>query len=339
MNPDGFSTARFSTADLPEKDRVAIWREQYGRKALKLDFEPINEIPFECAVAFRALPGVQIMSTAMTPARIIRRREFIGDGDEDLIFIINQTGTATAFARGREVVVREGDALLMSTSEVKVFERHSHGGSLSFRIQQSAVSSVVTNIHDIIMQLIPHDTDILKLLASYAAPLFSEIALATPEFRRTAGTHLLDLIALALGATDDAAELASRRGLPVARLEKAKSYIIENSSRRELSIGTVASHLGVTPRHLQRLFEREDTTFSEFLLAQRLNRAHYMLTQPRLAQSPVATIAYDVGFGDLSYFSRCFKKLYGATPRDIRNRALRSTEPAATCPEQQCGFR
>ncbi len=331
MNQDGFSTTRFSTADLPERNRVAIWREQYGRKALKLDFEPTNETSFECAVALRALPGVQIMTTAMSPARIIRRRELITDGNEDLIFIINQTGTATAFARGREVVVREGDALLMSTSEVKVFERHSHGGSLSFRIPQSAVSSAVTNVHDVIMELIPHDTEILKLLAGYAAPLFNAIALATPEFRRTAGSHLLDLIALALGATDDAAGLASKRELPVARLRKAKSYIIENSSRRDLSIGTVASHLGVTPRHLQRLFEREDSTFSEFLLAQRLSRAHYMLTESRLAECPVATIAYDVGFGDLSYFSRSFKRLYGARPRDIRNRALRSTAAAARC--------
>ncbi len=329
MNPNGFSTARFSTADLPEKDRIAIWREHYGRKVLKLDFEPIHEASFECAVAFRALPGVQIMSTAMSPARIIRGREFIGDGNDELIFIINQTGTATAFARGREVVVREGDALLMSTSEVKVFDRHSHGGSLSFRFPRPAVSSVVTNVHDAIMQLIPRDAEILKLLAGYAAPLFNEIALATPEFRRTAGGHLLDLIALALGATDDAAGLAKRRGLPVARLRIAKSYIIENSSQRDLSIGIVASHLSVTPRHLQRLFEGEDTTFSEFLLAQRLSRAYHMLTEPRLAQSPIATIAYDVGFGDLSYFNRSFKRLYGAKPRDIKNRALRSTEAAA----------
>ncbi len=339
MNPDGFSTTRFSTADLPEKNRVAIWREQYGRKALKLDFEPTNEGSFECAVAFRALPGVQIMTTAMSPARIIRRHEFIADSNEDLIFIINQTGTATASARGRELVVREGDALLMSTSEVKVFERHSHGGSISFRIPQSAISSAVTNVYDVVMQLIPHDTEILKLLAGYAAPLFNEIALATPEFRRTAGGHLLDLIALALGATDDAAGLARKRALPAALLGKAKSYIIENSPRRDLSIGAVASHLGVTPRHLQRLFEREDTTFSEFLLTQRLSRAHYMLTKSRLAESRVSTIAYDVGFGDLSYFSRSFKKFYGARPRDIRNRALRSNQAEARCSGQRCRFR
>jgi len=44
-----------------------------------------------------------------------------------------------------------------------------------------------------------------------------------------------------------------------------------------------------------------------------------MLTEPRLAQSAVGAIAYDAGFGDLSYFNRSFKRRYGATPRSIRD--------------------
>ena len=44
-----------------------------------------------------------------------------------------------------------------------------------------------------------------------------------------------------------------------------------------------------------------------------------MLTELRFAHSAVGAIAYDVGFGDLSYFNRCFKRRYGATPREIRN--------------------
>jgi AraC-like DNA-binding protein len=44
-----------------------------------------------------------------------------------------------------------------------------------------------------------------------------------------------------------------------------------------------------------------------------------MLTEPRLAQSSVGAIAYDAGFGDLSYFNRSFKRRFGVTPRDVRN--------------------
>src|SRR6476659_2019093 len=328
MNPDGFSTIRFSTADLPEKDRVAMWREHYGRMSMKLDIEPINDTPLECAILIRVLPGVQIMSTAMSPSRITRTREFLADGNGDLTFIINQSGSVVTQSRGRDVVLREGDAVLMSTGEVKVFDRPVHGGSLSFRIPRSILSSIVPDVDDVVMQLIPQKTEALKLLAGYAAPLFNDIALATPEFRRTAVNHLHDLVALALGAARDG--VAAGHAIPAARLRMAKSYIVENSSRRELSVGAVAAHLGLTPRNLQRLFESEGTTFSEFLLLQRLSRAHRMLTEPRLAQNPVGSIAYDAGFGDLSYFNRSFKRRFGMTPRDVRNDGTKLLEASSS---------
>ena len=296
---------------------------------MKLDIEPINDAPLECAVLTRALPGVQIMSTAMSPSRILRTREFLADGNGDLIFIINQTGTVNAVSRGREVVLHEGEGLLMSTGEMKTFDRPTYGGSLSFRIPRSILASIVADVDDVVMQLIPQRTDALKLLAGYAAPLFSDIALATPEFRRTAVNHLHDLVALALGAAHDDTGLGNGRGLAAARLRMAKAYIIDNSNRRDLSVGAVAAHLGLTPRNLQRLFEGEGTTFSEFLLLQRLGRAHRMLTEPRLAQSAVGAIAYDAGFGDLSYFNRSFKRQFGATPRDVRNDGTRTAKFSA----------
>jgi AraC-like DNA-binding protein len=74
----------------------------------------------------------------------------------------------------------------------------------------------------------------------------------------------------------------------------------------------------VTPRYLQRLFEADGTTFSVFLLGQRLARAYRMLCDQQFWDRPVGVIAYDVGFGDLSYFNRCFRRQYGATPTEIR---------------------
>src|SRR5215472_9232420 len=175
MGTTDFTTIRFTTADLPEKDRIATWREQYGRVSMKLDIEPLDDTQFECSVVARTLPGVQMMSTAMSPVRITRTREFLADGNGDLIFIINQSGSVIAQSRGRDIVMREGDALLMSTGEVKVFDRRVHGGSLSFRIPRSILTSIVVDVDDVVMQLIPRETEALKLLAGYAAPLFNDI--------------------------------------------------------------------------------------------------------------------------------------------------------------------
>lgn len=316
-----FATVRFSTANLPKQDRGAVWREHYGRMALKIDIKPAPDAEFECAFVSRALPELRLVSAKMSAARVARTREFAADGNDDLVLIMNRTGAVTATGCGRDVSLAEGDAVLLSNRDVSVFDRHSTGGSLSFWVPRAVLTSTIVDVDDAIMQRIPKDAAALKLLTNYASGFLDDQALVSPELRSTAVNHVHDLIALTLGATPDATEVAKLRGVPAARLKLAKAFIIANSGRQDLSVGAVAAHLGVTPRNVQQLFESEGTTFSAFLLGRRLARAHRMLTEPRFAHSAVGAIAYDVGFGDLSYFNRCFKRRYGATPRDIRNGA------------------
>ena len=43
-----------------------------------------------------------------------------------------------------------------------------------------------------------------------------------------------------------------------------------------------------------------------------------MLIDRRFAGLSISTIAFEVGFGDLSYFNRKFRKRFGTSPRDWR---------------------
>jgi hypothetical protein len=36
-------TIRFSSADLPERDRLALWREVVARQVLRMDMEPVGD--------------------------------------------------------------------------------------------------------------------------------------------------------------------------------------------------------------------------------------------------------------------------------------------------------
>ena len=317
--PDGPSTDSFSTDDLPESGRVAMWREHFGRIALRVEIEPTEEGRFESCMTSRILPGLHLLFNRLSAARITRTRELIADGNDDFFMVVNRAGNISVAARGREVLLREGDALLSSSDEVTVFERCSDGASLLLRISRSILSSVDADVDGATMCVIPRQSEALKLLTSYTMALIGEHPLAAPPLQHLAVSHVSELVALTLGATRDAACTAMVQGLPAARLRAAKSYVVENCGRRKLSIGVVAAHVGVTPRYLQKLFEADGKTFSEWLLYQRLMRVHRMLCRPQFAGQTVSVIAYDAGFGDLSYFNRCFRKLYGVTPRDVKN--------------------
>ncbi|MDR1762807.1 MAG: response regulator [Dysgonamonadaceae bacterium] len=56
----------------------------------------------------------------------------------------------------------------------------------------------------------------------------------------------------------------------------------------------------------------------QFIRNYRLNIAYELLTRNRITRSMnISEIAYDVGFNDPKYFTRCFSKRYNLAPRDI----------------------
>ena len=318
MSERDFAALSFSTEDFPERERLAMLREHYGRTVLKAEIEAAEGVPFEARIASHILPDLHLLAGTLSPARITRTREHTADGNDDLALVVSRTGTIAVTSRGRETLLGQGEAVLTSSEDETTFERFSTGDSFSLRIPRSVLLPLVIDLDDAIMRPIPQDSGALRLLTAYAGALMDESSLATSPLRQLAVAHLHDLLALALGAPRDVAELANGRGVKAARLREAKAYIASNSSRKDISIVSAATHLGVTPRYLQRLFEADGSTFSSFLLGHRLKRAHRLLCEPQFAELAVSSIAYDVGFGDLSYFNRCFRRIYGVTPSDVR---------------------
>ena len=126
---------------------------------------------------------------------------------------------------------------------------------------------------------------------------------------------------MAIGAGRDATELAGGRGLRAARLNAIRADINAHLSDEQLTIAAIARRHRVSPRYVQLLFEAEGSTFSEYVLEQRLARAYRMLSAARFSGLAIGAIALEVGFSNLSYFNRTFRRRYGGSPSEIRGRA------------------
>ncbi len=79
----------------------------------------------------------------------------------------------------------------------------------------------------------------------------------------------------------------------------------------------------MSPRYIQELFGAEGVTFTEYVMERRLTEAKRMLSNPRFAFGTITEVAGNVGFGDLSYFTRSFRRRFGMTPSDARELARR----------------
>lgn len=94
-------------------------------------------------------------------------------------------------------------------------------------------------------------------------------------------------------------------------------HIRTNLNDAELRTSTIAAALRVSPRSVQSVFERLATTTSGFILQSRLDRAANALVDAPGRQS-MTDLAFDCGFSDSAYFSKCFSRRFGVPPRNYR---------------------
>ena len=92
---------------------------------------------------------------------------------------------------------------------------------------------------------------------------------------------------------------------------------IAEQSHEALSLATMASWAGMSPFHFVRVFARLlQLTPYQYLIRCRLRQAARLLAE---RERPITTIAYDVGFDDLSHFIRTFRHAAGVSPRRFRD--------------------
>jgi AraC-like DNA-binding protein len=307
-----------STDQFPERDRTAYWREEFGRVVLRLDVNPLGEEPFYADSKLLALPGIGLFTGNCTRALYQTTPALIANNDDSVIVQTLLSNVGSTVHAGREATLTAGDGLLLSCTDPLHFSVPLGGLTSGVRLSRPMLQALAPGLNDAYNRVIPGNSDALNLLFSYLKVLENQEAVATPELQHVLVTHVYDLAALALGASRSTAELAKERGLRAARLRAIKEDIAAHLAEPALSLDSVALRHRVSPRYIQKLFEMESSSFTDFVRAGRLARAHRMLRDPRLAHLNVSSIAYRCGFHDVTAFNRTFRRHYNASPTEVR---------------------
>jgi AraC-like DNA-binding protein len=318
--PPPSGPVRFSLGDAPESDRPALLQECFARLGYRYQMNRLPDVPFTADLTLNMLPGLLMMAGRLHGSCNERSRAHVEDGTDDVALIVNVKGAHRITQGKHELVLGDGEAVFLSCSDACSFTHKPPGDLLGLRFPKAAFAPLVNGVQDRTMQRIPSNAQALRFLTNYIGLAWDEQTTASRELQHLMAGHVYDLMAVMIGATRDAAQAAEGRGLRAARLHAIKQDVAANLGRCDLSVAQLAERHGCTPRLIQRLFEMEGTTLTDYLLAQRLARAHRMLTDPRRAAEKISTIAFDAGFGDLSYFNRVFRRQYGETPSAARGR-------------------
>ena len=201
---------------------------------------------------------------------------------------------------------------------------------VTLNLPRARLVELMANAEDLLAPPPGPPCEALQFLKRYVvSALGTDWTGSEPSVTAHIETTLLDLMALSLGVRDAAREFAELRGLRAARIQAILAEIRAGFADPAFSARDVALRLGLKPHYVQNLLGETGQSFSERVLELRLQKVRAMLANPRYDSMKVSDVAYACGFNEISYFNRCFRRRFGASPTQYRGGKAEPSEAAS----------
>ena len=250
-------------------------------------------------------------------AQYSRTQSHLADGSDDLVLIAAHAGLVRVGQNGHTVELAPAEMVLVDMSITGTVGHTDDDRFTTIRMPRRALLEINPRAEDKLSQVLS-DGAVAETIFRYHALAANHAPHLDAVGQRLTAQHMVDLVGLLLGTDAEHASLARGRGHAAARLDLMRADVMSALGRNDLCLSEIATRSGLSPRQAQRLFEQAGTTFTEFVLEQRLLQARKLLGDPRARARKISDIAHSSGFSDLSYFNRAFRKRFGATPSELR---------------------
>lgn len=312
-----------TTSELSEGDRPGYWREQVSANqgGARVNF---NDWPhFNGSLRVQRLTNYRLgdfQNVAFESTEIAYERtrtEIEADGDRSARLLIPRSGNLGIEQYGTRVQLQPGQMGVVDWGQRMVL---SHGDN---------VRGWILNVPADTLHLSP---GVSHLELDARDPLLGSVLALAEQLSRHGdkmsanqflhiSTHWAGLLASAL---DEHSAPENTRFAAISR--DARLHIQRYSDDPRLTVETVAEHLGITRRQLERSMRDFGTSPHSYLLTTRLDRAVKRLTDPRNRGRTIADIAFASGFVALSVFNRACRDKYHAAPGQLRQRSAQPSE-------------
>ncbi|OBG19745.1 AraC family transcriptional regulator [Mycobacterium sp. 852002-51057_SCH5723018] len=304
----------FSTVGLPPRERIVSWQEYISHALLDLRCRSLKPAEFEgTTVNLQLAHTLLAHNKTATPTVVERRPKMIRQCPADAIvlqFVL--AGEVFVFHNDGIRTVRPGQLLVCDADKPFI-----GGFSAGYKELMLKVSRHAFHENTGLIQL---DAPLFKPFSTRYGAVAGSLAARVRDALRTSDGHsheqeLLRLVG-AMWCPDAEAESSTY-------LASARSFIDGRLSDHTLSAARIAAAVGISPRHLSRIFSRTGTTVPQYVLGRRLDAARKMLGQPSYSSMTIGEISAHCGFRSSAYFSSAFTSRFGQRPSDVRRMAGR----------------
>ncbi len=166
---------------------------------------------------------------------------------------------------------------------------------------------------------------------------------AKAEFRRSTigdrlartAVHLLSVLVMELLEADTTNGTDDASGTGSELLARIRAYIEEHLMDPDLSPDVIARAHHISVRYLQKLFQNDGSTVSQWVRQRRLEVCRFELGRSH-RRITMAAVAHRWGFSSPSHFSRTFRGAYGMSPSEWQALATSAFSPTqAGAPDER----
>ncbi|MFB7779166.1 AraC family transcriptional regulator [Streptomyces bauhiniae] len=302
---------RFSTIGLPEADRITRWEEHNAEALIGLRCRSLRDTALDATEINLQLPAVHLARVVSSPHVVERPLSEIRRVPSDaVVCYLPLAGDAFFYHDDGTWLLRPGQ-LLICDAERPFMRGFSQG-----------LEELVVKIPHGVWRQLGGPVPLRKpLLLDDGAVLTRTFAsLVAGALRPRPGSDVSEDVLLDLLASAAAGGTPS---LSAVHLSVAKTYIEEHLTDTGLSAARVARGVGISERHLSRVFADAGTSAPRHLLHRRLEHAHALLRTGEVVT--VAEAAARSGFVSAAHFSHRFKERYGLRAGDLLREARART--------------
>jgi len=218
---------------------------------------------------------------------------------------------------GRAERVATGDYLLLSQKAYFELEAEPGGEALIASIPASDLKGRVASVEEHAGRRFEPNERMSRLLVDFIRGVAEAFTDGHPPNPEALATEIVSLVALTLGAENRGSVIDVRNARYYLR-RRICDFIENNLGDQDLSPKRIAASSRISLSYLYSLFNDDGTTVGQFVQTKRLQRAYEILVADPSGHRTVSEIAYEVGFKNVSHFSRSFSRHFRMAPRDTR---------------------
>jgi AraC-like DNA-binding protein len=304
---------RWSSSEIASRNRLAFWVDVVCRTLVSLRCEPTSDQEFFGEIDYDELGPLELISVR-TVAQHVSRTASSAVGCPAGFFHVNimRVGRGIMNQDGRDAMLTPGGFVFSDSSRPYAIDFIDNFSAGVLRIPRSMLLQRIGAPECFTALRVDHTKGLGAMVASMLGELPTLLPTIPKSLHGRVADNIVDLIAAALLSTGEGVPLSAR--LTLTRLK----LWIETHLAERLSGDEIASHCGLSLRHLNRLFESEGTSLMQYVWERRLARCRRDLSDPAQRHRSISEIALANGFNNLSHFSRAFHARFGLPARAAR---------------------